>query len=169
MSEAIPTGENFLAMSPWDFDQGPNGWGKLRDEGSFLKAANAIGEYLNVNTAAILAQGKSEESIEIEDLRFHQGQMLAASGEEHYAQAIRSFSTSFKDDDCWDSYVWATIAFLEGNGDKIERAIQTIENSTQKEKRQGNIEIVRSLKQALEHGVRDYQAAYSWPREAHTP
>lgn len=167
MSESAPTGNEreILRMEPWDFDQGPNGWRKIQDAGDFVKAAEVILKYIHANKDRILSQDKRERNVKMSLLYFHRGQMLAAAGQEHWTEAVESLKQSFEGDECWDAYVSATIGFPEGNKEKVERAIQTIESAKQEEKGVGNIGIVRNFKKALEEGVRDYAAPYSWPRD----
>ncbi len=161
MSESIPNRNetDLMQMSPWDFDQGPNGWRKLQDAREWIKAADLIREYLSTNEGQL-------SSFEKNILHFHRGQMLAVAGEEYREGAIESFSKSFGDiNECWNAYVSATIGFLEGNKEKVERALEVVISSKQEEKRAGNIGIVKNFKKALEQEENDYMTVYSWPRE----
>lgn len=167
MSESIPTPEaDMMRMSPWEFDQTPNGWRKLADTGELVKAAGRILRYISENKEQILNSAETEKAVSLDLLYFHRGQVLASAGQEYWEQAIESLSHSFEDnDECWNAYVAATIGFLENNMGKITQAIQTIESSKQEERRGGNIGIVRNFKKALEEEVRDYDAPYSWPKD----
>lgn len=155
-----------MVLSPWEFDQTPNGWRKLEGAGEFIKAADLILRYISANKERILNSAETEKTMILGLLHFHRGQLLASAGPEHWPQAIESLNNSFEDnDECWNAYVSATIGFLEGNKEKIVQAIQTIASSEQEERRGGNIGIVRNFKKALEEGIRDYETPYSWPRD----
>lgn len=166
MNESFSQPEtDIMQLSPWEFDQTSLGWRKFQDRGEFLKAASVISEYIQTNKDRIV-NAKDDEKTYMELLHFHRGQMLAAAGQEYWSEAIDSFGQAFgTDDECWNAYVSATIGFLEGNKEKIVDAIRIITDSQQGEKLSGNIGIVKNFKKALEEGVRDYGATYSWPRD----
>jgi hypothetical protein len=167
MKESFPPPEqDLMQLSPWEFDQTLKGWRKLQDEGEFIKAADLILEYVQQNRDRITNPVNNERKVSLELLFFHRGQMLALSGKENWQEAVESFKRALQDDECWNAYVSATIGFLEGDKQKIEQAIVTIESSQQEEKRGGNIGIVKNFKKALEERIRDYNTPYSWPKES---
>ena len=97
---------------------------------------------------------------------FHIGQLLAFEGQEHYSEAIETFSHSLRDnEECWNAYVFATIGFLENDIKKVDDAIKTIETSLEEDKSSGNMGIVKNFKKALEMGRVDYEKTYLWPRD----
>jgi hypothetical protein len=155
----------FMEMSPWEFDQSPQGWRKFEAGKEYIKAANLIGDYINFNTEKILHPSASEKTVSIRTLHFHTGQLLAFAGADHYPEAIVAFGKSFRDGaECWNAYVSATIGFLSNNIQQIEDAIRAIENSKEEDKRSGNIGIIHNFKKALEEKVLDYGKVYAWPR-----
>ena len=150
-----------MQMSPWEFDQSPNGWRKFEASREYLKAANLIGDYIKANRAKILHPPASERHTGINIMHFHIGQLLAFVGPEYYPEAIEAFQKSFRERaECWNAYVSATIGFLENDKDKIDEAVRTIEGSQEGDKRSGNIGIVMSFKEALNAGSRNYREAY---------
>ncbi|MFC1751551.1 hypothetical protein ACFLY5_00190 [Patescibacteria group bacterium] len=158
--------KTIMQMSPWDFDQTPNGWRKIDKTEGHIIAARIIQDYISINTERIKkAQGK-ERSTSLEIMNFHIGQLLASEGQEHYLEAIEKFKLSFrKNQECWNAYVSATIGHLENDMKKIEDAIKTIKSSVEKDKRSGNIAIVENFKKALESDEHDYITVYTWHRE----
>lgn len=150
--------DNFMQMSPWDFDQSPSGWRSLDALGKKEEAVEVIRQYITKNKDKI-------ENFQI--MHFHIGQLLASIGPVDYEEAAKSFELSFQneDSDLWNAYVSATIGFLRGDLDKINQSILSIENSSEEDKRGGNLGIIRNFKKALETGERDYEQVYSWPRD----
>lgn len=157
--------KEILEMSPWDFDQSPDGWRKLEATKEYLTAAKLIREYINKNKDRILNPREGEKASNLEIMYFHIGQLLASEGREHWPEAIGAFNQSFYQEgkECWNAYVSATIGFLENDIKKIDDAIKTIEES-RGDKISGNMGIVKNFKKALEMGERDYKKIYSWPR-----
>lgn len=157
----------FMQMSPWDFDQSPDGWRKFSAIDGPIKAAELIQEYILKNKDKILNEKEGNLKYAMETMYFHIGQQFASAGHEHWQKAIDAFNKSFvhKHDECWNAYVSATIGFLESNPVKVEDAIKTIETSKKEDKRSGNIDIVKNFRNALATGERDYKKIYeTWPR-----
>lgn len=158
--------EEMMQLSPWDFDQSPKGWRKFENTKEYSKAVKVLRAYISRNKERIINPRKGERNVSLGLMYFHIGQLLASQGEEYYSEAMEAFNEAFQSDSqCWNAYVSATIGFLENNIEKVEEAIRTIENSQEKDKRAGNIGIVRNFKKAIEIGERDYEKAYLWPRE----
>ncbi len=147
-----------LQMNPEEFDVSPISWRSLSALKKHIEAADLIKEYINTN---------KERVTDIEIMYFHIGQLLAFSGTEHYSEAIEFFKLSFflNRSELWNTYVSATIAFLEGNIKKIEESIQIIENSKKEDKRQGNLGIIKNFQNSLLLGEKDYGKAYILPRD----
>lgn len=157
--------DSILEMSSWDFDHSPDGWRKYGPE-ERLKAVALIRRYIAKNEEKMKNPNPGEQIATIELLNFHIGQLLASEGEERRSEAIDSLRKSFMEDqECWNTYVSATIGFLEGDEKKIDDAIRTVELSTEGEEWSGNLGIIRNFKKALQMGVRDYDDVYSWPRK----
>ena len=156
--------EEMFNLSPWDFDQSPNGWRKLEQTRDFSGAANLIQEYISRNKDKILNPKEGEKEVALGLMYFHVGQELACAGQSNWSEAIQAFQQSVKDGRVdWNAYVSATIGFLEGDIKKIDNAISAIENSQEYKEgnKSGNLHIVKNFKKALEAGERDYEKAYS--------
>ena len=161
-----------LQMSPWDFDQSPNGWRKIAD-GSLeekpqdrLKAASLISEFILQNKDKILTPKAGDQEIKIEIMYFHIGQLLALTGPEYYQQALEAFNQAFylNRPTAWNEYVLATIGFLEGDQTKIGQSIIKIESFPKDQRGAGNLGIVKNFQQALKSGIRDYIKVYRMPK-----
>ena len=165
-SENLGNNETMLQMSPWDFDQSPNGWRKFEATKEHVRAANVIREYITKNKDRIINLREGEKTVSLELMHFHVGQLLASEGKGRWPEAINAFNQSFQEGrECWNAYVSATIGFLENDMKRIEDAISTIEVSQEADKRNGNLGIVKNFKKALEMGERDYEKPYLWPRD----
>ncbi len=161
----VENNQSLLQLSPWDFDQSPNGWRKFSAPNERLHAANLIREYIAKNRYKITNPNKDEKTVSVELMYFHVGQLLALEGQEHWAESIKAFDQSFqKDRECWNAYVSATVGFLENDTKKVEDALNTIESSQEIDKRSGNLSIIKNFKKALQIGERDYEKVYSWSR-----
>ena len=158
--------EAMLQMSPWDFDQSPNGWRKFEVTKENLRAANIIREYITKNEDRIINPREGEKTVVLELMYFHIGQLLASEGQAHWSEAIDAFNHSFQESrECWNAYVSATIGFLENDTTKVEDAIKTVEASQEADKQSGNLSIIKNFKKALGMGERDYEKPYLWPRD----
>lgn len=158
--------KEMFEMSPWNFDQSPDGWRKLEVAKEYLTAAKLIREYILKNKDRILNPRDGGKTASLEIMHFHIGQLLAMEGQKHWPEAIEAFNKSSygEGNECWNAYVSATIGFLENDIKKVENAIKTIEES-HGDKASGNIGIVKNFKKALEMGERDYEKPYSWSRD----
>lgn len=160
--------KNKLNLSPWEFDQSPSGWRGVDKKEGPEKATLLIMEYISRNREQILNPQEGEKKIPLSIMYFHAGQLLASIGKNKYSEALEAFQQSFKvGSECWNAYVSATIGFLEGDKDKIQKAIKTIESSSEKEKdkKSGNLKIVKNFLKVQELGMGDYNTAYNMPRE----
>ena len=159
--------EIMMQMSPWDFDQSPNGWRKFENTKEYLKAISLIQEYITKNKDRILNPREGDKKISLGIMYFHIGQLFALEGQKYYPEAIKEFDRSFEENqECWNAYVSATIGFLENNVKKVKDAIKLIKASQEADKRGGNMGIVRNFKKALELGELDYEnPLLLWPRE----
>jgi len=158
--------EIFMTMSPFEFDQSPQGWRSLANEGRKLEAAQLIKEYIGRNMERIINPEEDDSNKSLEIMRFHIGQMLALEGPGYYVDAVDAFKLSYYNEEgnLFDAYISATIGFLENDLSKVDLAIETIENSKKESKRSGNLGIVKNFKKAIVTGERDYEKVYSWPR-----
>ncbi len=153
--------ETLMKMSPWEFDQSPEGWRKIDQLEGRLAAVVVVQEYINQHREEILNPKPGEKIVTLELMYSHIAQMLALEGVNYYAEAIEAFNESFRENrECWNAYVSATIGFLTNNVAQIEEAIATIEASQETDKTGGNITIVRNFKQALERGEQSYMNVY---------
>ena len=110
-------GEAFLEMDYDTFDQTDSGWRSLAYEARYLDAAKLIDRYSDANREELLPD-------EVRLLNFHSGQMYAFADE--YVIAIERFEASCKphsldEANPWNTYVDATIAFLESDFDALLR------------------------------------------------
>jgi hypothetical protein len=110
-----------LALDEQRFDQdvtnGGGGWRSIAaNQECELVAADLIAEYRKVHgTKSPL-------------LFWHEGQLRAFSGQ--YAQAIALFKKSYKpegQDFGWNAYADATIAFLQGDRQKLDQSVSRLE------------------------------------------
>lgn len=156
-----------MDMTPWEFDQSPDGWRKLSLEQKNLEAAELIKAYVHKNKENILKNEGTENSVSLELLHFHTGQQLAISGTEKYPEALVFFKMAFYESEkaaSWNAYVSATIGFLQNNISMVEVAIRvfgTLDGS----KSSTNLAIMKNFKKALEQGKENYIEAYSQPRD----
>ncbi len=117
--------EVFMDMSPWDFDQSPDGWRKYEKTQGSTATAELIKKYIGRNLEKTV---DPKQPLRLEVLYFHIGQLLAMEGQGHFAEAIDALKNSSYSEgrECWNAYVSATIGFLDGNIKKIEVAIKTV-------------------------------------------
>ncbi len=164
MTESMPTSDDLmLQMSPWDFDQTLNGGWRIYEDSDPLRAAQLIQKYIVQNRERILNPKEGEREIELRVMYFHIGQNLLFAGQEHYLEAIGALKQSFEEGhECWNAYVSATIGFLENDIQRIDGAINTIEQSQEykEDSRSGNLHIVKNFKKALKSGEYDYKEVY---------
>jgi len=161
--------EEMLKMSPLDFDQSPNGWRKVSDTGGDCgRAVELIRKYIDRNLKIIITPREGKHRLPIKIMYFHIGQLLASQGPDYYQEAIKEFKSSVyensEDRECWNAYVSATIGFLEGDINKVEEAIETINNSKESDKMSGNLGIVINFKKVLLAGENSYNKAYNMER-----
>lgn len=159
--------EMFMNMTPWEFDQSPNGWRKLSLEHKNLKAAELIKAYIYKNKENILKNEGAENSVSLELMHFHVGQQLAISGTEKYPEAIVFFKMAFYKNEkatSWNAYVSATIGFLENEINIVEDAIRVFD-ALEGSKSFKNLAIMKNFKKALEQGKENYLEVYSQPRD----
>ena len=159
----ILTEQEMLELSPWDFDQAPNGWRSLtnpNDPQSNLHAVRLIRQYMAENRERIANQSIDKPILKPEIMQFHIGQLLANSSSEHYPEAMESFAQSYHIDpeDPWNYYVDATIGFLKKDVEGIKASLEQIEAvpSANPYKMSGNESVVKRLITALESGITDY-------------
>ncbi|WP_417491645.1 hypothetical protein [Maricaulis sp.] len=111
----------FLAMSYEQFDQTMGeGWRSLEENAECQAiAGNLIADYLLYSHAPL-------EAYNVRVLRFHAGQMFAFAGETDRALAFfqASYGAPYGEGDRlnWNSYVDATIAFLQQDRETLEAA-----------------------------------------------
>lgn len=159
----------FLEMDPVQFDQNEEGWRSLIGRVNEEDIANLILRYIeqNRNKIDVYNEDRDGENVfPIDLLYFHAGQSFAITGAECYKKAIECFKRSYyKDNECWNAYVDGTIAFLEGDRNEIERQISIVENSKAKNKKGGNIGILKNFSKSLKQGIRDYEKVYNLPKD----
>lgn len=156
-------------MGPVEFDQDENGWRSLVGNTSEKDIANLILEYIELNQSKIdnYNIGKAgDDMFPIDLLYFHAGQSFGVAGVEHYKEAIECFKKSYyEENECWNAYVNGTIAFLQSNREEVDRQIKVVENSKSKNKRGGNIGILRNFSESLGQGMKDYEKVYNMPKK----
>jgi hypothetical protein len=152
---------NILNLDYQSFDQSPNaGWRRLAQEGRFAESANLIDRYLKKH--------KDLDPSETVNLHFHAGQMYAFADDyeaalEHlkkarYAQEFEGIPEDVKAFlDAWNSYVEATIAFLQRDKMKILRCRERIANGPKIDGKIPNLDIIDSL---INHFDLPYSKAY---------
>ena len=111
-----------LALDEQSFDQdvaNGGGWRRIASNKECeLVAADLIAEYRQVH------------SISSPLLFWHEGQLRAFSGQ--YAQAIALFQNSYKPEEQdfgWNAYADATIAFLQGDQQKVDQALVRLKST----------------------------------------
>lgn len=156
-------------MNPVEFDQDENGWRSLVGNTSEENIAELILQYLELSRSKIdeYNEGKvGKEVFPVGLLYFHAGQSFGYAGTKHYKNAIQCFKKSYdNENECWNAYVGGTIAFLEGNKDEVDRQISVVQSSKAENKRGGNIGILKNFSKCLKQGIKDYDKAYSMPKE----
>jgi len=164
MEEVLEQGENYqdiLKMSPWEFDQSPEGWRGVEKEKGILEAIDLIIQYISINKDEINRDNGNIEKF----LNFHVGQLYATEGnEKNIVEAISFFEDSYmKEKDCWNAYVRATIGFLKKDRKVIEESIKEINDSKSEDKRSGNISIINNFLKVVNEDS-DYNTAYNMKR-----
>ena len=69
--------ESFMKMSPFEFDQEPQGWRSLAKDGRNLEAAFLIKDYVVRNRERIITPTEDESDKALEIMQFHIGQLFA--------------------------------------------------------------------------------------------
>lgn len=158
-----------MAMDYWTFDQAPDGLRAVYIKpGCELSAADLVRDF----HAALRARGEPvthmfpagtvtfSETGEMPILYWHEGQMRAFEGQTE--EAIRLFRLSGKPEQKnaagWNQYVFATIAFLEG--DRAELEAQRMELAARVAPDDLNLGVVDGL---LVCFGRSYKDAYGAP------
>ncbi len=111
--------EAMLRLDRAAFDQDiPNGgWRRLSNDGCYEEAAELIREWRH--------QKRDHNSI----LYWHEGQMRAEAGQTQQAIALFELTRKSQDFDAdfgWNHYVDGTIAFLNGDREALNRAIERL-------------------------------------------
>ena len=153
--------KDILKMSPWDFDQSPEGWRGVEAKEGRIKAAELIIKYMEVNKDSI----DKDSKIVGKFMNFHVGQLLASEGGENTGKSVPFFEQSFiNGKDCWNAYVSGTIAFLKGDVESVKSEIKVINNS-ESDKVSGNLPVLNNFLKVLMNGGGDYNTAYNMPRQ----
>jgi hypothetical protein len=146
---------NQMSMTPWSFDQGPDGWRALDAAGDLEGAVRALRQYLN-----LWARGNEwheltpwdDQSKEVKPylLHWHLGQVLATLGQ--YEDAVYAMDTTvvFCEDMGFIYYARGTIAFLLGNASAL--AFETSRATW-------NREVLERLQEGLKLG-KSYKDSY---------
>ena len=151
----------YLKMKPEDFDQSPKGWRMLEKEKGSLEAIDLIIKYISSNEKDINDCGHNTK----EFLNFHIGQLYAMSGEKYFKKSIGFFKKSYiKNQECWNTYVDATIGFLNMDKKIVERSIDCIKKSKENNKQSGNLPILNNFLREIDDGRNNYYAAYNMKR-----
>lgn len=147
----ISAQEGLLNLSYQEFDQTPNqGWRSLAEEQGYLQAGEMIDRYLENNN--------NLEKWQIINLSFHSGQMYAFS--DNYDIALLRFRNSINENEpvdtpiLWNTYVNATIAFLEKDQDTLIEMRDKIASGPEFQGIIANLDIANKL-------IRDYGQSYS--------
>lgn len=159
--------EDFLRLSPWEFDQGERGWRQFEDGGKIKEAIKLIAAYLTVHEKDMRGFKNDEAAgtVSLQLLHFHRGQLLAELGEEHYTQAIQDLEQAYYGDGLWwDTYVCGTIAFIERNKDELMKTIEKL-MSENEDGGQVNGAILKNLLKSIDSKNYSYRDAYPLPVE----
>lgn len=151
-------------MDPVEFDQSEQGWRSLVGKTNEEDIANLILKYIKLNSHKVEEYNKgkpADKTFPIGLLHFHAGQSFGYAGIKYYPDAIRCFKVSYSNkNECWNAYVDGTIAFLKGDINEVKKQIKIIEGSMLKNKKGGNINILKNFSKCLDLGVVDYSKAY---------
>lgn len=111
-------------MTPWVFDQGPDGWRSLDAAGDMEGAAAAIRQYLNLWSRGsdwhkLTPWDMMSSQVQPHLLHWHLGQVLASMG--RYEEAIQSMDDTIAQcpNMAFVYYARGTIAFLQGNAEAL--------------------------------------------------
>jgi len=143
--------ESDMGLSYEEFDQTmDSGFRVLASQGCHSEAADLIERYIKVNSA--------EES----SLRWHVAQLRAMIGDK--GEAVRYARTTILEDEDfseralrWNDYVLATIAFLEGNQEKLKNHRDKVAEGVGEHP--GNELNLRLLDALIDHDGSDYSTA----------
>jgi|SRR3989344_1263687 len=148
---------DFLAMTPYEFDQSPDGWRSLRpsarkwSERENRLAIVAIEKYLGVHP---------NQTSPDQGIWFHLGQLYAGVGEND--KALPWFEKSKKvheRDPVSLLYTDATLAFLRSDLSLLKKLAIRYDLEAKDEWRK-NLPIIERLVRTLEHGSTNYATAY---------
>jgi len=111
--------DHFMQQSPWDFDQSQSGWRSIQNPQARIRALVA---YLRMHTSGNVWKRdcpQGEKKVPPQILLFHLGQLYAMEAD--YSKAIKCFEKAKDEDQQWNNYVLATIAFLRGDRQVFEK------------------------------------------------
>ncbi|MEO0784098.1 MAG: hypothetical protein AAFY10_00245 [Pseudomonadota bacterium] len=125
--------EKLLALDIWTFDQDPGlGWRSISvKEGCDAAAADLIAEYherLRAKGEPVFIQHPEVGKFEFDDdgtvplLYWHEGQVRAGLGDTQAARELFVLNLETRDSNSfgWNHYALATIAFLDGDMEKLK-------------------------------------------------
>jgi len=158
--------EEYLKLSPKEFDQSKDGWRKIGEvEGGEREGAELIEFYIENKEEEIREHDKNADVPLLSIMHFHIGQSRAFINEHNVAK--NWFSKSYiTNNDSWNYYVDATLAFLDKDREILKSSItKTEEYLKGKEGAPNKLWLMRNFLIALDKGL-SYKDAYSLPKEA---
>ncbi len=146
----------YLLLDPYDFDQGDSGWRELDEKKQFLKAAQVIEQYLELNRGKVEEYDKENPGF-ASIMVFHAGQLYATAGPKYYKTAEPFFELSLRDhDEPWNQYVKGTVAFLNNDLEALNRYLVALRQGDPKHVR---VQVLERLVKGLRQGI-TYEKAY---------
>ena len=151
--------KGFLELSPEEFDQDEEkGWRRLDNAGQMLEAIEAIRLYIATNKQK-MQSGSADDRELMSLMYFHAGQLTALHDTDHYAEAINWFrQADMTNNQRWNYYVAATIAFLESNRETLAVSLESLKQVEEPSKRNLS-EVVTKLLRTLDSRETSYDKA----------
>jgi hypothetical protein len=110
-----PSGSDLLSLDYEEFDAPDEGWRAISQLGCNIQAADILGDYRRRHEVTLHPD-------EIRLLKWHEGQLRAASGDSRLAVSLFEEVRAQESDPLDKLYTEATIAFLMGDRDALESA-----------------------------------------------
>lgn len=134
--------EKLLQMPYYDFDQTENGWRHYANTGCYQKMGRLIDRYLEKNKTALVDWQKIA-------ITWHAGQLFAFNNDYETAK-VRFHHALDKNEGenpplLWNDYVYATLAFLDKDRNKLELHREKIAKGPIINGKRPNLEVVDNL------------------------
>jgi hypothetical protein len=146
--------KNPLDLNYNSFDQRPGrGWRQLAEKGQFLEAAKLIDDYI--------AKHKDLDMSQRPNLNFHAAQMYAFADDDKTAiDRLNNSTYPFEPPELplrWNAYVYATIAFLKKDMERLKECRKEIAEGPTFEGKKANLDVVDRL---IKYFDEPYSKAY---------